>query len=113
MQDQFEVLNQGFKVAYSHPVEIGLGIGITAGEAIMGNMGSANRMEFTLIGDTVNLSSRLCGIAKHGQILLNEEMALITERDFELSALPPVQIKGKSGMHTPYAVVRQRLTKSR
>ena len=113
MQDKFELLNKSFKVAYSFPIEIGLGIGITAGEAIVGNMGSANRMEFTLIGDTVNLSSRLCGIAKHGQILVNEEMALVAERDYELTALPPVQIKGKSGMHTPYAVVRQRLTLSR
>jgi adenylate cyclase len=113
MQDKFEVLNKSFKVAYSYPIEIGLGIGITAGEAIVGNMGSANRMEFTLIGDTVNLSSRLCGIAKHGQILVNEEMAHVAEHDYELTALPPVQIKGKSGMHTPYAVVRQRLTMSR
>jgi class 3 adenylate cyclase len=113
MQDKFEVLNKSFKIAYSYPIEIGLGIGITAGEAIVGNMGSANRMEFTLIGDTVNLSSRLCGIAKHGQVLVNEEMARVAERDYELTALPPVQIKGKSGMHTPYAVVRQRLTMSR
>ena len=113
MQDKFEVLNKSFKVAYSYPIEIGLGIGITAGEAIVGNMGSANRMEFTLIGDTVNLSSRLCGIAEHGQVLVNEEMARAGEQDYEFSALPPVQIKGKSGMHTPYLVVRQRLTMSR
>ncbi len=113
MQDKFEVLNKSFKVAYSYPIEIGLGIGITAGEAIVGNMGSANRMEFTLIGDTVNLSSRLCGIAKHGEVLVNEEMARAAEQDYEFSALPPVQIKGKSGMHTPYLVVRQRLTMSR
>jgi adenylate cyclase len=113
MQDKFELLNQTFKVAYSYPIDIGLGVGITAGEAIVGNLGSNNRMEFTLIGDTVNLSSRLCGIAKHGQVLVNEEMAHVAERDFELTALPPVQIKGKSGMHTPYAVVRQRLTMSR
>lgn len=113
MQDKFEALNEKFKVAYSQPIDIGLGIGITAGEAIMGNLGSSHRMEYTLIGDTVNLSSRLCGIAKHGQILVNEEMAHVTKLDFELAELPPVQIKGKSGMHTPYAVVRQRLTMSR
>jgi class 3 adenylate cyclase len=113
MQDKFEILNKSFKVAYSYPIEIGLGIGITAGEAIMGNMGSSNRMEYTLIGDTVNISSRLCGIAKHGQVLVNEEMARVAEEDYELTALPPVQMKGKSGMHTPYLVVRQRLTMSR
>src|SRR5579859_4271611 len=56
MQDRFEALNKSFKVAYSKPVDIGLGIGITAGSAIVGNLGSTNRMEFTLIGDTVNLA---------------------------------------------------------
>ncbi len=113
MQDRFDTLNVGFKTGYSKPVEIGLGIGVTAGEAIVGNLGSAKRMEFTLIGDTVNLSSRLCGIAKHGQILVNEEMARVAKNSFDLEALPPVQIKGKSGLHTPYAVMRQRISMGR
>lgn len=109
MHDRFEMLNQTFKVAYSQEIKIGLGIGITAGEAIMGNLGSANRMEFTLIGDTVNMASRLCGVAKHGQTLVNEEMAQVAKEYFELSALPPMQIKGKSEMQTPYAVLGERL----
>jgi class 3 adenylate cyclase len=111
MQDRFEILNKGFKSAYQ--VDIGLGIGITAGTAIVGNLGSSNRMEFTLIGDTVNLASRLCGIAKHGQILLNEEMAEVSQDYFELTALPAVQIKGKSGMHVPYALNGERLSMGR
>ncbi len=109
MQDRFEALNRNFSVAYSQEVKIGLGIGITAGEAIVGNLGSANRMEFTLIGDTVNMASRLCGVAKHGQILVNEGMAQAVKDTFELSALPPMQIKGKSEMQTPYAVLGERL----
>ena len=109
MQDRFDVLNKSFKAAYSHEVLIGLGIGITAGEAIMGNLGSSNRMEFTLIGDTVNMASRLCGVAKHGQVLVNEEMAKAAKDHFELSPLPPMAIKGKSEMQTPYQVVGERL----
>jgi|SRR5579871_265108 len=109
MHDRFELLNQTFKVAYSQEVKIGLGIGITAGEAIMGNLGSSNRMEFTLIGDTVNMASRLCGVAKHGQTLVNEEMAQVAKDYFELSALPPMQIKGKTEMQTPYVVQGERL----
>ncbi|HEY5039721.1 MAG TPA: adenylate/guanylate cyclase domain-containing protein [bacterium] len=113
MQDRFELLNQSFKVAYSQPLNIGLGIGITAGEAIMGNLGSVNRMEFTLIGDTVNMASRLCGVAKHGQVLVNEEMAQAAKDFFDLSSLPPMQIKGKSEMQTPYAVNGERLSMGR
>lgn len=113
MQDKFESLNAHYRVGYSQPVEIGLGIGVTAGEAIVGNMGSPNRMEFTLIGDSVNLASRLCGIAKHGQILVNEELADVARDYFEMVAMPPVTIKGKTGLHTPYAVVGEKLTLSR
>jgi class 3 adenylate cyclase len=112
MQDKFEILNQSFKVAYSQPLSIGLGIGVTAGEAIMGNLGSANRMEFTLIGDTVNMASRLCGVAKHGQVLVNEEMSNAAKESFEMTPLPPMQIKGKSEMQTPYLVQGERLART-
>lgn len=113
MQDRFEILNKTFKVAYSQPVDIGLGIGITAGEAIMGNLGSSNRMEYTLIGDTVNLASRLCGIAKHGQILVNEQMAEAAKDNFAMSPLPPVELKGKEGLYTPYLLTGERLGMTR
>jgi class 3 adenylate cyclase len=113
MQDKFESLNARYRIGYSQPVEIGLGIGVAAGEAIVGNLGSPKRMEFTLIGDSVNLASRLCSIAKHGQILVNEEMANISQEYFEMLAMPPVEIKGKTGLHTPYAIVGEKLTLSR
>jgi adenylate cyclase len=113
MQDRFDLLSRSVQTAYSQVVEIGMGIGITAGEAIVGNLGSSNRMEFTLIGDTVNMASRLCGIAKPGQILVNEDMAQAAKDFFEMTALPPVQIKGKAGLQTPYAVTGERLTMSR
>jgi class 3 adenylate cyclase len=113
MQDRFEIMNQSFKVAYSQPLSIGLGIGITAGEAIMGNLGSVNRMEFTLIGDTVNMASRLCGVAKHGQVLVNEEMSQAAKDFFDFSPLPPMAIKGKSQMQTPYAVNGERISMGR
>lgn len=109
MQDRFEYLNARFKVAYSKPVEIGLGLGVTAGEAILGNIGSPQRMEFTLIGDVVNLASRLCGIARHGQILVSEEMAEIAKPWFELAPQPEVHLKGKLVPHRPYAVVGERM----
>lgn len=109
MMDRFENLNQSFKVAYSRPIKIGLGIGITAGEAIVGNLGSANRMEFTLIGDTVNMASRLCGVAENGQVLVNGEMAKAAERRFELRALEPMRIKGKAEPQTVFQVYGERL----
>jgi serine/threonine protein kinase/class 3 adenylate cyclase len=48
------------------------GVGISAGEVVLGNMGSASRQAYTAFGPSVNLASRLCGAALEGQILLTE-----------------------------------------
>jgi adenylate cyclase len=51
-------------------------VGINSGTMLAGNMGSRERMEYTVVGDTVNLASRLCGIANSGQIVVSKEMYL-------------------------------------
>jgi class 3 adenylate cyclase len=110
MQEAFDTLNVRIRNAsYSAPVEIGLGIGLTVGTAVVGSMGGANRMEFTLIGDVVNLASRLCSIAKSTEVLVNEEMAEMVQEYFDMTSQPPVELKGKSGMQVPYVVVGERM----
>lgn len=51
-----------------------LRIGINTGTMLAGNMGSCDRMEYTVVGDTVNLASRLCGITNGEQIVISREM---------------------------------------
>lgn len=85
-------------------LELKVGIGIDYGAVIAGNIGSDQRKEFAVIGDTVNFASRLCGIAKPDMILVSEH-AYGKIRD-HLDAVPikGQKIKGKSGEQSFYAV---------
>ncbi|MDT8421165.1 MAG: adenylate/guanylate cyclase domain-containing protein [Desulfuromonadales bacterium] len=82
-----------------------MGIGICTGEVFLGNVGSNERMEFTVIGDTVNMASRLSGVAKGGQIVITESVKSHLGSSFNIQELPPVVVKGKQGQHVVYEVV--------
>jgi adenylate cyclase len=84
-------------VAATAGEDVGIGIGINTGEMVMGAMGSEDRMDFTVIGDAVNLGARLCSAAKRGQILISEGSAgyLHSFPSVQLLKLDPIRVKGK------------------
>ena len=73
-----------------------LAIGINAGSAVVGNVGSTRRMEYTVIGDTVNVAARLEAIARPGQILMTAEVARAVSDEFDTECLGPRRLAGKS-----------------
>ncbi len=75
--------------------DVRLAIGVATGEALVGNLGSEARMEFTAIGDTVNLASRLESLAQAGQTLVSAEVAEAVRDRFDLRALGRHPIRGK------------------
>ena len=79
-----------------HIGEITTGIGINTGEAIVGNIGSPKRMEYTAIGDSVNLAARLQGVAKGGEIIVSEATLALVKDRVRYTELEPVAIKGKA-----------------
>ncbi len=105
MQEKFRQAIKASNELNTKSISIGLGIGIVSGEALMGNLGSRNRMEFTLIGDAVNLASRLCGIAPEWEILVNEELAMMVSDRFHIESRMPVQLKGKTEKVIPYSIM--------
>lgn len=94
MQEQLNVLNAERNQRWLPP--IATGIGINTGVAVVGTMGSSKRLEFTAIGDPVNLASRLCGLAGPGEIVVSMESAQRTTVPFLTEPLPPTPVKGKS-----------------
>jgi adenylate cyclase len=104
MMDSLDLLNARWRDE-GRP-ELQMGIGINTGEAFAGNIGSERRLEYTVIGDTVNTASRLCSAATAGQILVSDSLrvALKTQRPMEQTAR--LELKNKSQPVTVFLVTR-------
>lgn len=87
--------------------KVEMGIGIHSGVALAGNMGAENRLNYTVIGSSVNLASRLCGIAQGMQILISKETLQEphVQEKVVVKELPPTQLKGFEGKISIYQVI--------
>jgi len=94
IQQEVDLMNKRRKK--NNEIVLEIGIGIATGVAVMGSIGSADRMDYTAIGDTVNLAARLCGVAGPNEILVSE--TVITRMNGKIKAVSAgkIPIKGKA-----------------
>src|SRR5216683_2111710 len=84
--------------------DIGFGVGISQGYATLGQIGFAERMDYTAIGTVTNLAARLCAEAKDGQILIGARVAIAVEDSAELEEIGDLSLKGLSQAVAVYNV---------
>jgi adenylate cyclase len=82
-----------------------VGIGIDSGVVISGNIGTQVKMEYTVIGDPVNIASRLNKLAESGEIVISRKVLENVEKLVEVEALPPQGIKGVAGKVETFRVL--------
>ena len=98
MRDSVAVLSRGWK---KRGHELGFGVGIAGGYATIGTIGFEGRLDYGAIGAVTNLSARLCGEAKDGQILISPRIFSKTEAQIDVEPVGELSLKG---FHRPVFV---------
>lgn len=106
MQESIARLNQ--KLTAEGRRTIGVGMGINTGDVTVGNLGSKDFLDYTVIGDAVNLACRLEQNAKAGEIIITQATHDEVKDVVEVEPMEPILVKGKSKPIPIYRVLRRR-----
>ena len=103
MMEVLKGFNAERQAAGKEPIHIG--IGVNTGVVVAGNLGSVKQLSYTVIGDEVNLASRMCSNAKAGQILVTEAVYRKTKWQFQFNSLEPIKVKNVTNPVQVYEVL--------
>jgi adenylate cyclase len=85
---------------------LNVGIGIATGTALASNMGSTNCSDYTMVGDAINIASRLQGEAGPGEILVTQDVYDVVRGDFPMAERREYQLKGIEQMVVAHVIKR-------
>jgi predicted ATPase/class 3 adenylate cyclase len=109
MQQEISVFSQEVQERYQSE-ELSLHVGLHSGIVIVGSMGSSLMMNYTAIGDTVNLAARIEQNADPGEVWVSQTVYQNTRPLFDFEPLPPLQVKGYTDSITAYRLIGPRIT---
>ena len=104
MIDKLKELNENN--GFGDNNKLNIGIGINSGKAVVGNMGSEQRFDYSVLGDAVNLASRLEGVSKNydATLVVGEDTYKDVATQFNFKKLDDVQVKGKTEKVSIYSI---------
>ncbi len=107
IQARIDIVNQKRQSTGQPPLHVG--IGLNTGEVLLGNVGSEDRMDFTAIGDAVNVAARLQGMAREQPILIGELTARSVQGDHALRDMGAQTLKGRQAQARVFSLERQQV----
>ena len=96
----------GEKISAQHGAEFKMRIGLNSGPVVVGSIGDDLRMDYTAVGDTTNLASRMQGLASRGSVLVSAHTHRLARDFFEFKSLGEIPVKGKEKPQEAYELLR-------
>jgi adenylate cyclase len=104
MQKAHQEVMADWRVRNFEPAPVG--VGVATGEMVVGEMGCAQRTDYTVIGRAANLGARICSAARPGQVLISQETYDLIQDQVAVSPIRGLNFKGLSGDVDVYQVIR-------
>ena len=110
-EDEYQAVKCGYEIIKNvylnnkkENIDLYISIGINTGEVIAGNIGTKNKLEYTVIGKVVNLASKLCDIAEPNMMLISESTYKKVNRKVKVKLISNQKTKSKTGIANFYVV---------
>lgn len=110
---QRSITKYGEKITTDFGIDFKMRIGINSGPVVVGAIGDDLRMDYTAVGDTTNLATRMETMARPGSVIVSENTQRLVKDYFELNPLCPVQVKGKEQPQSAFELMKSSQVETR